>query len=96
MFMPTELMTNGMSYVYANQAYDQFVNAHVGVYDRWASPFSISIIMHAHLPPEKKKNMSYVYARQASVCQKNSYYAQARRAPTMKFFGVNTLPVGYI
>lgn len=55
-----------MSYVYANRAYDklhvlcicrraydQFVNAHVWVYDRRASPFSISI-MHAHL--KKKKN----------------------------------------
>jgi hypothetical protein len=42
--------------------------------------------------------MYYVHTRQASVCQKNSYYAQTRRASTMKSFlgvGVNTLPVGY-
>lgn len=34
--------------------YVQFVNAHVQVYDRWASPFSISI-MHAHMKKKKKK-----------------------------------------
>jgi hypothetical protein len=69
--------------------YDQFCQfEHAWVYVRWASHFFISI-MHAH----PRKNMSYVYAQWASVCQKQSY-GLAHRASTMIFF-VNTLPVGY-
>jgi hypothetical protein len=53
-----------MSYVYADRTYDQLVNAHVQVYDRWASPFSISI-MHAHL--KKKQCTAYIPGRLQSA-----------------------------
>ncbi len=77
MLMPNELMTN-------------FVNAHAQVYVQWASSFSISI-MHARLKKRKKK--SYVYAQQASICQKY-IYAQACQVSHMVFL-VHTLPAGY-
>jgi len=72
-----------------NEVITNFVNAHAQVYVQWASSFSISI-MHARL---KKIKISYVYAKQASICQKY-IYAQACQVSHMVFL-VHTLPAGY-
>jgi hypothetical protein len=80
---------------FAHRAYDQFVNAHVQVYDQWASPFSISI-MHAHLERKKKKKHVLCICRAGFRLPKIFFFCPGPAGFNYeKFLWVNTLPVGY-